>query len=308
MIPTRTTTTHLPGSRGPSAPARCAVGRALVAVWILALAALPGCTVCQQARRTMIHEPGEFSWKHDRQRSLKIYRQWADQAWIAENGSCPEEGLYNDYALGFRDGFVDYVYAGGDGEPPPVPPRKFWNVAWRTPEGDEASHQWFNGYRHGAQVARAGGFRERGIVATTATVEAASYWNGDEPRLAPAMGEDVGAPGELLPMPRRSQSSGRALNNEIDSSPTLEAPEPPSPPIDSEPIPRESAPADAATPERERALPAEPSPAVPAPAATDPFAPEPAANESASQPTTSARERFRRAAVAVHINQPSSAQ
>jgi hypothetical protein len=309
----RLQTTNPAAGHGPGAdPRRGSAGRALVAAGrrilapaaLAALAALPGCTVYQQARRTMIHEPTEFSWKHDRQRSLKIYRQWADQAWIAENGPCPEEGLYNDYALGFRDGFVDFVYAGGDGEPPPVPPRKFWNVAWRTPEGNEASHQWFNGYRHGAHVARTGGYRERGIVATTGAVEA-SYWAGDEPQLALPAGEDVGAPGELLPVPPRSESTSDALNHGDDSSPTLEAPEPPAPPIPREPIPSEPAPADAARPELDDALPAEPFPPHPAPA--DPFAPAPAAVEPANQPATSARERFRRAAVAVHITPPSSA-
>src|SRR5688500_7470219 len=66
--------------------------------------------------------------------------------------------------MGFRDGFVDFVYLGGTGEPPPVPPRQFWNVMLRSPEGKVRANLWFDGYRHGAAVARDGGYRELGRV------------------------------------------------------------------------------------------------------------------------------------------------
>ena len=158
-----------------------------------ALGIAGGCSVCQHARRTLIQEPSEYSSKWDRSRSLKVYRQWADQAWIAESGACPEVGSVDDYAMGFRDGFVDYVYAGGDGEPPPVPPRKFWNIAWRNPQGDAASQQWFAGYRHGAHTAREGGYRNGGIVKSSYRRggSAAPWAESAEPAIAP--------PNEMLP-------------------------------------------------------------------------------------------------------------
>jgi hypothetical protein len=114
--------------------------------------------------RTVWHEPAAYSWKHDRRRSEESYRQWADAALAEELGRCPDLFGGPDYVMGFRDGFVDFVYLGGTGEPPPVPPRHFWNVMLRSPEGKQRANLWFDGYRHGAAAARDGGYRELGRV------------------------------------------------------------------------------------------------------------------------------------------------
>jgi hypothetical protein len=293
---------------------------ALVAACLLQLVPTVGCSVFQQSRRTMLQEPSEYSWRNDRHRSLKVYRQWADQAWANASGSCPQDGMVDDYALGFRDGFVDFVYAGGEGEPPPVPPRKFWNVAWRTPEGDAAARQWFSGYRHGAQVARDGGYREGGIVPS-------SYRSGDEswiaagpeprPTLAPA--ENMGEASEMLPEPRgRAAERSAPLDAEApaDEEASLEPPlpEPPAPAVDEdaaleyEAAPLQAEPESAAEPDFQEAFP----PVEEEPAAVEPDAVEPDADEAdarrATTTNTSARERFRRAAVARRLTAPSNAQ
>jgi hypothetical protein len=186
-------------SVGRSAAPRGGGRRLLPALFALALLTLPGCVVCQHARRTLIHEPSEFSWKKDRIRSLKTYRQWADEAWASETGQCldPED----EFALGFRDGFVDYVYAGGDGEPPPVPPRQFWNLAWRSPPGQNAAQEWFAGYRHGADVAREGGYRNSGIVLSSYRWggPGPAEFDGAQPPIP--LGEELSAPIEPLPAP-----------------------------------------------------------------------------------------------------------
>src|SRR4029079_17454825 len=57
----------------------------------------------------------------------------------------------------------------GTGEPPPVPPRQYWNAILRTEHGKQRANQWFEGYRHGARVARDGDFREMGIVHSSAS-------------------------------------------------------------------------------------------------------------------------------------------
>src|SRR5262245_40493593 len=49
-------------------------------------------------------------------------------AWDAVCVTHPEGTFSIHYADGFRQGFVDYLNAGGTGEPPPVPPRKYWGV------------------------------------------------------------------------------------------------------------------------------------------------------------------------------------
>lgn len=48
--------------------------------------------------------------------------------------------------------------------PPAVPPREYWNVDLRNPHGHMQATDWFAGYRHGAQLAREEGYRERALV------------------------------------------------------------------------------------------------------------------------------------------------
>ncbi|MBA3482290.1 MAG: hypothetical protein H0T51_10785 [Pirellulales bacterium] len=147
------------------APRYIAKPRILILVTALCLSAgLFGCSNCQQARRTLFQEPKAYSNKKDREQSLEAYRAWADAAWRTERRTCSAGVVNDDYRAGFRDGFVDFVYAGGNGEPPPVPPRQFWNLPGRMPGGQDAAAAWFVGYRHGAKTARVGGYRERGVV------------------------------------------------------------------------------------------------------------------------------------------------
>jgi hypothetical protein len=69
-----------------------------------------------------------------------------------------------DYARGFLKGFEDYVYAGGNGLPPPVPPPRYWGIYYQTPEGHQAIEDWFAGFRHGTEAARDSGYREQVLV------------------------------------------------------------------------------------------------------------------------------------------------
>jgi hypothetical protein len=177
--------------------------------WCILIAcsiANPGCTVCQNFKRTIWHEPAAYSWKHDRRLSVEIYREWAQGAWLEAARECPDMLGDNDYALGFRDGFVDYVYAGGNGEPPPVPPRHYWNVMLRSQEGKQQANQWFAGYRHGAQYARNGGYRELGVIRTSLVAEGEPFEQSSyPPQLAEPYGLDVysdGSQTELIPEPR----------------------------------------------------------------------------------------------------------
>jgi hypothetical protein len=123
-----------------------------------------GCTICQLARRTIWQEPAAYSWKHDRRRSSETYLQWANAELAEQASRCPDLFGDPDYVMGFRDGFIDFVWAGGTGEPPPVPPRQFWNVMLRSPDGKVRAELWFDGYRHGSAVARDGGYRDLGRV------------------------------------------------------------------------------------------------------------------------------------------------
>ena len=265
---------------------RRSVDRSAMVLIATVLACQAGCSVCQQARRTILQEPSEFSWRYDRGRSVKAYRQWADEAWEMESGACPELVGADDYALGFRDGFVDYVYAGGAGEPPPVPPRKFWNVAWRTPAGAAGAEQWFAGYRHGAQTARNGGYRQNGVLQSS-YLESGGPWIEGELPTTP-MPEEVGAPAESLPEP-----SDAGTHEE------LMLPEPPTPPADDGEAPLD----DQSDEDPADAIPADELPPVEMPEAAEELD-----SSSAALRPISASQRFRRALSGVRSHETSNPQ
>jgi hypothetical protein len=126
-----------------------------------------GCTVCYNLRRTQCTEPRQFSWKRDHATSVELYSEWADQAW-REVGQASAPSTSKNYRWGFHDGFVELTYAGGNGEPPGAPPRPFWRAGWRTGAGKQAADEWFAGYRHGAFVAREGGYRDQAVIRSSA--------------------------------------------------------------------------------------------------------------------------------------------
>jgi hypothetical protein len=164
-----------------------------------------GCTICQLARRTVWQEPAAYSWKHDRRHSTETYLQWANTELAEEASRCPDLFGNPDYVMGFRDGFVDFVWAGGTGEPPPIPPRQFWNVMLRSPDGKTRANLWFDGYRHGAAVARDGGYRDLGTIRSSLV----GFANAREEFSFPPMMDEMAAPdapqawqdGEMLPEP-----------------------------------------------------------------------------------------------------------
>jgi hypothetical protein len=81
--------------------------------------------------------------------------------------------LSPDFAHGFKDGFADYVYAGGTGEPPPLPPRYYWKTRYETPQGHQAIADWFAGFRLRAELARESGYRELVMIpSSTLPIEA----------------------------------------------------------------------------------------------------------------------------------------
>jgi hypothetical protein len=95
--------------------------------------------------------------RHLRDKSL------AEEAW---DEICSRDGdVYSrHYRRGFFDGFNDYLDAGGTGDPPVAPPRTYWRVYFQNPEGHQAIQDWFEGFRHGASVARASGVRDYVVI------------------------------------------------------------------------------------------------------------------------------------------------
>jgi hypothetical protein len=83
-------------------------------------------------------------------------RQLAEQAWQA--ASCAQPGACGpDYAQGFKDGFVSFAESGGNGQPPLIPPHRYWHRRYETPEGLHAVESWYAGFVQGSAAAQAGG-------------------------------------------------------------------------------------------------------------------------------------------------------
>jgi hypothetical protein len=125
-----------------------------------------GCSPLQSAHRTLCHDFSQFPPTTDAKQSCKTYRNWAMYEWATVQSALPEPASAS-YRRGFVDGFVDAVYAGGSGEPPIVPPRRFWRVVFRNDAGDAELTEWSRGFRHGARVALDNGYRRRAVVPTT---------------------------------------------------------------------------------------------------------------------------------------------
>lgn len=143
--------------------------RALALLLLLAPAGL-GCSVHRYSHLICIQEPKLYCEPKDDRASLATYRSLADEAWATHGAVCPESCLAGDYAWGFREGFAQYVYAGGTGEPPAVPPRPYWQLDLRSAEGATAVRSWFEGYRHGARIAQEGGYRKAATLTVSASL------------------------------------------------------------------------------------------------------------------------------------------
>jgi hypothetical protein len=119
-----------------------------------------GCSLIENGTRNLVvdvvHYPQHLSEWSACHRNDKL----ADAAWnyIRQiNPEC-EESIH--YARGFKQGFADYLKAGGTGAPPPIPPRQYWNTCYQTPRGHQAVEEWYGGFRHGSAMAQDSGFRQ----------------------------------------------------------------------------------------------------------------------------------------------------
>lgn len=126
-----------------------------------------GCRLTENAWRTTISEPADYPRNIYDRLSRARFRSLAEDAFAearanarAELDNYGVEPFSVDHACGFVDGFVDYLEGGGTGEPPPLPPRRYWTASYQTTCGVTGALDWFRGYAHGASVAQGSGYRE----------------------------------------------------------------------------------------------------------------------------------------------------
>src|SRR5262249_30277452 len=60
-------------------------------------------------------------------------RRWAEEVWAAASQAAPGHHFSGDYTHGFVEGFGAFVYRGGSGEPPPLPPKEYRTLRYQTP-------------------------------------------------------------------------------------------------------------------------------------------------------------------------------
>ena len=154
--------------------------------WLLIglFALCQGCNLAVNFSRDVISEVERAS--HECLEKVRDQRL-AALAWNEVQESA-HKGVYSaDYGRGFKDGYADYLYAGGTGEPPLLPPRRYWGVGYETPDGVQAIQDWFAGYRHGAAEAEQGGYRQLVMIplSSPAVVELSQLPTGNEAIVPP---------------------------------------------------------------------------------------------------------------------------
>jgi hypothetical protein len=167
------------------------------------LVAAGGCTLAIDAGRNIVHEEAICAGGVKARLQARLE---ADQAWYRAREATPFVVYSDAYGDGFRDGYVDFAVNGGRCSPPALPP-----PCYRTQSSDSAklAADWFAGFRHGADAARADDAHARRLVPVVVAVgpnTAATHPTAPSPAVAepplakPA--EQRPAPGPVLPMPR----------------------------------------------------------------------------------------------------------
>ena len=193
------------------------------------LPCLPGCSVWHLAHRTMYSELSQYPLVTDGKLSNRQYLRWAKDEWQRVANSAEGAHLSSDYGSGFLQGFVDQVYAGGKVRIPAMPPRKYWRIGYRNERGQRAIDDWYEGFRHGASVAKEGGYRDQAVIPSSLWAhpnegldEYLPLNESDAESVSPGEIEYVEpSPAEALPTPAEPMPSATDLDL---------APPPPTPP------------------------------------------------------------------------------
>jgi len=231
-----------------------------------------GCGLGGKFIRTMVVEPGQYRTRKDGVVARYRCRRLAVSAWQRFRQSSPVAAYSEHYASGFKKGFTEYVYAGGPGTPPPIPPRRYWNDRFQTPQGHREVNDWYAGYRSGVAIAMWEGCRNVMTVPSaysTAPVAHVAAQPQVEKRPAAELPapEEPGAEVPAPEQPAAAQSEDTVLKlGDIEEPPVGEA-----------------APAELPAASEKRT--SEPAPApvpVPAPRPAAPAAPEPAPEDGVS--------------------------
>lgn len=123
-----------------------------------------------------------------------------EDAWDRYESQC-RRSPSKHFKNGFRDAFYE-IADGGDGTVPPVPPKKYWNAYYRSPEGKIYAQQWFNGYRVGSAIALQRGLDRMNEIATS--IEACGCGGRGCPSCTSSFGESDIYPSDITAPPTQT--------------------------------------------------------------------------------------------------------
>src|SRR5688572_18505206 len=127
--------------------------------WMLVLCCVvPACSILKETAHNTVVKPLTYHFYTDNFFTKLRSHALAKEAWL-EISSHDPAAFSKDYAKGFEAGYAELLDLGGTGAVPPVPPRCYWKVHYQTPAGHQAILDWYSGYEHGAEEARASGLR-----------------------------------------------------------------------------------------------------------------------------------------------------
>jgi hypothetical protein len=128
------------------------------ALWLLGMSiALSGCALVEDAGSNFhvaVSTPGE------ERREKARNQQWAEEAWQTVCKDTGAAAHSPDFAQGFKDGFAEYLFRGGNGELPLAAPLRYRDICYQNPQGYQAVQDWFDGYRLGTAKAHDSGARK----------------------------------------------------------------------------------------------------------------------------------------------------
>ena len=170
-----------------------------------------GCQLAADGTRGVC---AELTRKTDEKREFR--RNWQLACTVWEDEHAHSAGCSADFAQGFKEGFVDYLDAGGTGQPPPLPPRRYLAFRYQTPDGYQAITDWFAGFRRGAAAAAESGYRKYVVIPSPlASGQVAPKASGHDRLPAPSTGSGPGFPPSPQPLapPANDKQSLPEANN-----------------------------------------------------------------------------------------------
>jgi hypothetical protein len=126
---------------------------------ILIVAVVPilsGCNLYKLSAYNASNEPHLYS---DQQHLKKRALDFAQEAWLEHLSHLKTDCPPKAFETGYIDGFADYLFKGGNGAPPTIPPNFLRRYQYLSPDGHSEIEDYYSGFAAGAADAKASGQR-----------------------------------------------------------------------------------------------------------------------------------------------------